>query len=65
MSNATAAKRVYPVAPQIVEVPVGMRVALLERVVRAHALLDGNDVRLLSGEVIGFAGNRSPHVSSR
>ncbi len=45
-------KRVDPVRPQIVELPIGVDVRLLERVVGPHALVDRHDVGLRIREVI-------------
>ena len=36
----------------VVELPVGMAIALLQRVPRSHADLNGNDVRLLVGKMV-------------
>src|SRR5207237_9631185 len=47
-------KRVNPVRPGIVELPVGVDIRLLHGVVGAHALMNWDDVRLLVGEVVGL-----------
>src|SRR5882724_3132469 len=45
----------YPVGSQVVEFPVRVSVALLERVIRTHTHLEWNNVRLLIRKVIGLA----------
>src|ERR1700746_1559051 len=48
-------KRVDPIRPQIVELPIGVDVRLLEGIVSPHALIDRDDVCLVVGEVVGSA----------
>src|SRR4029077_13741952 len=50
---------VYPIGTQIVELPVGVCVALLQRVVGAHTFLDRHNIRLDIREMIGLTGKVS------
>ena len=56
-------KRVNPVRPLVVELPIRVNVRLLIGIVRPHALIKGDDIRLFVGEVVGGAREvRSPAV---
>src|SRR5258708_24327244 len=48
-------QRVYPVGPEIVELPIRVYVALLHGVVRTHALIERHDICLSVREVVGLA----------
>jgi len=54
---------VNPVRPLVVELPIRVNVRLLIGIVRPHALIKGDDIRLFVGEVVGGAREvRSPAV---
>jgi hypothetical protein len=58
-------KRVNPVCPQIVGLPIGVNVRLLEGIVRPHALVNWDDIRLHIGKVVFCAREvRRPSVDS-
>ena len=57
-------KRTDPVGPQIVELPIGVGIALLHRVVGPHAHMNRDDIGLSVGEAVGRAGEmRGPAVA--